>query len=92
MTGILSLLDALLDRPLVEVMELVNPADDIVAALLHKVGNLGELLSLVELTEHDKFDYASELLEDLGLTVEDLMGAEVEALRWSNNIVTEMAQ
>lgn len=92
MTGILSLLDALLDRPLIEVMDLVNPSDDIAAALLNKVGNLGELLSLVELTEHDEFDYASELLEDLGLTGEDLMSAEVEALRWSNNIVTEMAQ
>lgn len=92
MTGILSLLDALLDRPLVEVVELVNPVDDIAAALLRKEGSLGELLSLVELTEHDRFDHATELLTSLGLTVEDLMSAEVEALRWSNNIVAEMAQ
>lgn len=90
MTGILSLLDALLDRPLIEVIELVNPADQIADALLHKTGNLGGLLALAEMTEQGQFDHAGEILENLGLAVKDLMGAQVEALRWSNGIVEEM--
>lgn len=90
MTGILSLLDALLDRPLIEVIDLVNPADQIIEALIHKTGNLGGLLALAEMTELGRFDHAGEILEDLGLAVKDLMGAQVEALRWSNGIVEEM--
>lgn len=90
MTGILSLLDALLDRPLIEVIDLVNPADQLVEALLHKTGSLGELLSLAEMTERGQFDHAGEILENLGLALKDLMGAQVEALRWSNGIVEEM--
>lgn len=92
MTGILSLLDALLDRPLIEVIDLVNPADQIADALLHKTGSLGELLSLAEMTERGQFDHAGEILENLGLAVKDLMGAQVEALRWSNGIVEEMGR
>lgn len=92
MTGILSLLDALLDRPLIEVIDLVNPADQIADALLHKTGNLGGLLALAEMTELGQFDHAGAILENLGLAVKDLMGAQVEALRWSNGIVEEMGQ
>lgn len=90
MTGVLSLLDALLDRPLIEVIDLVNPADQITDALLHKKGNLGGLLALAEMTERGQFDHAEAILENLGLAVEDLMGAQVEALRWSNGIIEEM--
>ncbi|BAN34924.1 diguanylate phosphodiesterase metal dependent hydrolase domain-containing protein [Sulfuricella denitrificans skB26] len=92
MTGILSLLDALLNRPLMEVIDLINPADEIADALLNKSGNLGGLLSLAEMTEQGRFDHAGDVLESLGLAVQDLMGAEVDALRWSNSITTEMAQ
>jgi len=60
--------------------------------LLNKSGNLGGLLSLVEMTEQGQFDHAGDVLESLGLAVKDLMGAEVDALRWSNSITTEMAQ
>jgi EAL and modified HD-GYP domain-containing signal transduction protein len=90
MTGILSLLDAILDRPLIEVIDLVNPADQIADALLHKTGNLGGLLALAEMTERGQFDHAGEILANLGLAVKDLMCAQVEALRWSNGIVEEM--
>lgn len=90
MTGILSLLDALLARPLIEVIDLVNPEDQIVEALLHKTGHLGGLLALAEMTELGQFDHAKEILENMGLTVKDLMSAQVEALRWSNGIVEEM--
>ncbi|MBU1690753.1 MAG: HDOD domain-containing protein [Gammaproteobacteria bacterium] len=92
MTGILSLLDALLNRPLMEVIDLISPADEITDALLNKSGNLGGLLSLAEMTEQGQFDHAGDVLESLGLAAQDLMGAEVDALRWSNSITTEMAQ
>ena len=45
---------------------------------------------LAEMTERGQFDHAGEILENLGLAVKDLMGAQVEALRWSNGIVEEM--
>lgn len=92
MTGILSLLDALLGRPLVEVIDLVNPADQIAEALLHRTGDLGRLLDLAEMTELGRFDHAAEILENLGLGVKELMAAEVEALRWSNGIAEEMGR
>lgn len=67
-------------------------ADQITDALLYKTGDLGGLLALAEMTELGQFDHAEAILESLGLAVEDLMGAQVEALRWSNGIVEEMGR
>ncbi|MBU0751724.1 MAG: HDOD domain-containing protein [Gammaproteobacteria bacterium] len=47
MAGMFSLLDALLGKPLLEVVAPLNLADDLAAALLERRGRLGQLLDVV---------------------------------------------
>lgn len=86
MTGIMSLLDTLLGMPMQEVVQQVNLAGEVEKALLHREGRLGELLLLVEKLEQNDFDKAAEILARLGLNQSDLVQAQLEAMRWANEI------
>ncbi len=87
MTGILSLLDVVLGRPLDEITNEINLADDVKAALLRCEGKLGGLLRLAELSEKaDSVEVSEHLAQSLGLSLGDIAQAEIEALRWVNEI------
>jgi len=86
MTGIMSLLDTLLGMPMEEVVQQVNLAGEVEKALLSHEGWLGELLLLVEKLEQNDFDTAAEILARLGLRQSDLVQAQLEAMRWANEI------
>lgn len=87
MTGILSLLDVLLGKSLDEITTEIILADDVKAALLRREGKLGGLLRLAELSEKaDSVEASQELAHSLGLSLGDIARAEIEALRWVNEI------
>jgi len=86
MVGIMSLLDTLFGMPLPEVLKQVNLAGDVEDALLNRGGDLGKLLLLVEKTEQHDFDTAAEILSDMQLSKGGLMQAQLEAMRWANDI------
>lgn len=88
-TGILSLLDTLLGMPLAEITEQINLAADVKIALLERHGMLGELLDLTEKLETSDFETAGELLQYSGLTVEQLLQAQMEAMRWANDLAEQ---
>lgn len=88
-TGILSLLDTLLGMPLAEIVEQINLAPDVKSALLERHGMLGELLDLAEKLETNDFATAGELLQCSGLSVEQLLQAQMEAMRWANGLVEQ---
>lgn len=88
-TGILSLLDTLLGMPLAEIVEQINLAPDVKSALLERHGMLGELLDLVEKLEANDFTTAGELLQCSGLDVDQLLQAQMEAMRWANGLVEQ---
>ncbi|MFA7239269.1 MAG: helix-turn-helix domain-containing protein [Sulfuricellaceae bacterium] len=86
MTGIVSLLDALLGIPMEEVLVYVNLGDDVHDALISHQGKLGHLLTLCEILEGENFDALPAALDKLKLDTRSVMQAQVEALQWVNAI------
>jgi len=58
--GLLSILDCLLNKPMIELVNQITLADEIKNALLDKSGPLGELLSLVVAYENGHWEYVPE--------------------------------
>jgi len=88
MTGILSLLDTLFETPMDEIIPHLNLNEEICAALLNRSGRLGELLSLAEKLELADFDAAAPLLDRCGITLAELLTAQLEAFNWRSGILT----
>jgi c-di-GMP-related signal transduction protein len=87
MAGILSLIDSLIDKPLADIVAELNLGERLTAALLHREGELGTLLRLVESVEHPDLARTLTLLRQTGgLTLSDLTTAEIEAMTWVNQI------
>lgn len=87
MTGILSLIDTLIDKPLADIVDELNLGQGLAAALLRREGDLGVLLRLIESVEHADLQQAGALLAQIdGLTLMDLTAAEIEAMSWANQV------
>lgn len=87
MVGMLSLLDALLNEPLPEILARMSLQDEVLSALLLHEGSLGELLTLCEKIESGDIASIQEKLPARpGMTMETLNRAQLEALGWANNI------
>lgn len=91
MVGIMSLLDTLLGMPLQEVVKQVSLTSEVENALLSHDGRLGRLLLLVEKMERNDFDAAAEILDEMQLSRKRLVLAQLEAMRWANEIKETMA-
>lgn len=86
MTGIMSLLDALLGIPMEEVVKQVGLSSDVENALLNHEGKLGKLLLLVIKMEQNDFNAAEGLLADMQLSMDHLIQAQIEAMNWANSL------
>jgi len=87
MTGILSLIESLIDKPLSDIVSELNLGERLAAALLQREGELGSLLKLVESVEHpDLKDTRSLLAQSSALSMSDLTVAEIDAMSWANQI------
>lgn len=87
MVGMLSLLDVLMEEPLLDILARMSLHEDIEAALLERSGDIGELLSLCgELESGDAVAVQARLRARPGLTADTLNVAQLEALGWANNI------
>jgi EAL and modified HD-GYP domain-containing signal transduction protein len=85
MTGILSLLDVLLELPMGEVVEHLRLPDDVRTALLERSGRLGHLLKIVEALERTDDEALSSLLAQHDpCTPAELAAIQIAALNWSN--------
>jgi len=81
--GLFSALDILMER---EIPELIGPlplSEDVVDALLHRKGVLGEALNCVLAYEESDFDNVA----FKGLESNDIFVANVEAVSWANMVV-----
>lgn len=81
--GLFSALDILMERELAEVIQPLPLSEDVVAALLHKQGVLGEALRCV--LAYEVSDFSNSHFQ--GLSANDLFIANVEAVSWSNMVV-----
>ncbi len=87
MTGILSLLDALLGIEMTEIIEKLNIPSEISQALLLRSGRLGQALKLIEANEKGEIVSVKSILAELNfLSLSELTSLELEALGWANRI------
>lgn len=89
MTGILSLVDAVLGMKMEEILGQLGLIDEVKNAVLLREGLLGQLLALVEKVEAGDFEAVSGLLKQVGLTPDDLNQAELEAMQWASSLGEE---
>jgi EAL and modified HD-GYP domain-containing signal transduction protein len=87
MTGILSLLDVLFEAPMGEIIASLNLTDEVGSALLGREGWLGDLLSLAERLEITDFDAVTPLLDRCGITLDQLLAAQLEAFSWRSTVM-----
>lgn len=91
MVGIMSLLDVLLSMPLEQIVEQLNLAEDVRAALLERSGRLGDMLRLTEMLERNDYEAVVELLLlHPGISLARLTRAQLEALAWAGNIGSDI--
>lgn len=81
-TGVFSMLDALLETPMEQVLERVSIPESVADALLHRSGMYGPILSLAEACESGDAARIEALTESLFLSPAQVNKAHLEALTW----------
>lgn len=82
MTGILSLLETIYTISIDEVITSLNLPDEVGKALAERSGLFGSLLRLAELVERMEFKEAAALLEEMGMSQEEILAAQMKAFSW----------
>lgn len=90
--GIMSLADALFSMPMADILDNVELADDVRAALLQREGSFGAMLDVVERLEAaDTGKQFTAALRRLGLTSKQVREIELEAFDWVRELAYEAA-
>lgn len=91
LVGFLSILDALLDRPLPELLEELPVAPEIKDALLGKPTLLGSVYKIVTAYERAEWDKVTELARKVNLPEEELPLLYIGSVVWSDNLFRALA-
>lgn len=91
LTGIMSLMPALLGVPMENVLQGLPLDNQVVEALLNRGGDLGALLSLAESLELQDVANAGRLTQRLGVNAATVNANLAQALAWAGNIGVEMS-
>ncbi|MFA7268567.1 MAG: EAL domain-containing protein [Sterolibacterium sp.] len=90
MSGIMSLMPALMGTPMEEILKSVNFSNDVREALESRAGILGTMLRLAEALEGNDVQLCSNLAQQLtGIDVVDINASLTQALTWASNIGQE---
>jgi EAL and modified HD-GYP domain-containing signal transduction protein len=89
LVGLISLLDAVFNRDLKEVVKQFNIGNEIKNAVVFKEGVLGFVLKTVEYYEKDDINNLTENFERLGLTFLDFQEIAIESFSWAEKLVGE---
>ena len=84
LTGMMSLIDALLDEPIESVMKKLPLSQEIKDALIHKTGVLAHYLEIVQHFELASWDLADDIIEKLGLDKQKVGSLSQEAAHWAD--------
>lgn len=84
LTGLLSLIDAILDEDIESVLAKLPLAQEIKDTLLTKKGDMAQLIQLVEFIEHAQWDESVATMEKLGLTKDQTVEYYNQALSWAD--------
>ncbi|WP_462157698.1 EAL and HDOD domain-containing protein [Pseudoalteromonas sp. GB56] len=83
LTSMMSLLDAILDQDMAEVVERLPLANDIKVALRDREGDLAKYITLVEQYEQAKWQDANKTMEEMKLDATTVPDAYHEAIHWA---------
>jgi len=87
MTGVMSLVPALIGQPIAEIVDQLGLAGPISEALCSGGGRLGRLLNLAESSENgDLAPLADALLALPGINLKTLNQAQTQALHWAGSL------
>ena len=89
MVGILSLLDALFDVDMKDIVKSLHLTDEVCNALLLRQGQMGLLLTLAEKVESTDFEAAMPLLEQCQITLDQLLAAQLESFNWRATVMNQ---
>ena len=70
-----------------EIISNLNLNDDVSSALLNREGRLGKMLVLTEKLELTDFDAVTVLLGECGVSLDQLLSAQLEAFNWRSSII-----
>ena len=89
--GIMSLTDALFSMAMEDVLDTVEVADEVRAALLYRRGEYGDMLNIVEMLEKARCGKPlAAALRHLDLTSKDLREIEMAAFEWINELAQDV--
>lgn len=91
MVGMLSLIDALLQIPLPDILKQIGLVESVEQAILTKAGLLGKLLQLTEFIEVNDFNAANAIIHEIGLSVHDFTNIQLQAIQWTNELNKEVS-
>ncbi|HEY1856763.1 EAL and HDOD domain-containing protein [Acidocella sp.] len=87
MVGMLSLVDAVFQQPMPDLLALINLEESLQNAIMHRSGQLGTLLQLVMASESADGAATLALLPHFpGLNADEFNRLQVEALQWANTM------
>ena len=87
LTGMFSVLDLMLDKPMKEALSLVNISKAIDEALLEKKGDLGEVLTFIEEYEKASWQEVSRLMILKDIEMNDVYRAYLDSLSWYRDLM-----
>lgn len=87
MLGLFSLLDALMDLPMEEIMQQIPLPENIKGALTGQKNELGTLLDLVSSYEHGNFESMDALSKKVGMHPKQTDALYSEAVQWTQAIM-----
>lgn len=81
--GVMSLMDTLFSIQMRDVLDSVNVLDEVRAALLHRGGDYGSMLSLIEHIEHGREGQVlAQMLSQMSLRPAELYAIQLAAIEW----------
>lgn len=84
LTGLLSVIDAIVDQSLETILEKLPLAKEIKDPLLTRKGPLAAIIKLIELMEHADWDKMAIVIKKLGLDKEKVIECHNDALAWAD--------
>ncbi len=87
LTGILSTVDAILQKPMEEILDDLNISDDIKEALLGKRNVLNEMIELAKAVEYSRWDEIDKFLIKYEINQKDFNSSYVNAIVWTQEIL-----
>jgi EAL and modified HD-GYP domain-containing signal transduction protein len=87
--GLLSLIDAFLDRPVADILKELPISDEIKLAIQGEDNSLGRVLRLIVNYEQSKWDMVSEISESLKLEDSVVLDNYFTSIKWANDFTVE---